>query len=145
MSKSKGLYMNIKEIKRKYMEFIKDEGLNPIIDNEDDIIFEFENRKYLIDFDEKDLNYIRIVCHGGFKGMDENDMLKLLKAASETNSEIKMVKVIIINTESVIFSIESLLNNIIDFKIFFIRWLMQVKDAINIFQKYLDKEFIENV
>ena len=135
--------MTIKEIKQKYMEFLKDEGLTPIIDNEGDIIFELENRKYLIDIDEKDLYYIRMVCHGGLKGMDENDMLKLFKAASETNSEIKMVKVIIINTESAVFSIESLLNDINDFKVFFNRWLMQVRDAFSIFHKYLDKEFKE--
>jgi hypothetical protein len=138
--------MNAQDLTQFYMDFLKEEGYVPKIDDDDDdgdITFKFEGDRYFIPVDEKDLKYFRMYAVWKWECKDDGERTKLFKAASDTNLELKLVKTSIggeYGKETVITIIETLLNNEEDFKVNLSRWLAALKEAIDTFGELLEKE-----
>ena len=147
--------MKIQELKHYYVEFLNEEGYVSGIDDdigglylefEDDDIF--DDTGFYIFIDEGDINLISLLFAFPWECKNEEELIKLYKAASDTNAETKMVKMAIFvgentfekDTICVNVSIEFLLNNKDDFKTNFNHWLNAMRNAIDTLQKKMKKK-----
>ncbi len=86
-----------KMIRSEYMEFLKEEGFSPTIDEDGDIKFKKEGSTYYIDiYDEKSPQYV-VVSAPGFSIGGENgyDKAKAIIAANEANKLKRTVKLMV--------------------------------------------------
>jgi hypothetical protein len=132
---SGGLIMDKQSLEQAYFDFLKEEGYVPEIDGDGDIVFKYQGDKYWIDIDEQDLEFFRLCYLGDWPCETDDEKLKLYKAASKTNAEMKLAKVSILDGEAVWGSIEILTDQPSGVKKYFKRMLKTLHDTIDEFQQ----------
>jgi hypothetical protein len=122
------------------MDFLKEEGYVPKIDDDGDVLFKYQGDKYFISIDEEDTQYFRMFFLGDWECENDGEKARLFKAASDTNYEMKIAKTFIINDTTIVVIIECLLNDEKDFKINLARWLDVITSAIDTFNEKMKAE-----
>jgi hypothetical protein len=118
------------------MDFLKEEGYVPKVNNNGDVTFKYEGERFYIDIDEKDPEYFCMYAVGNWKCETDEEKQRLYNVVYDANIEIKMVKTFIfkentVNENTVVTAIECLVNNEEYFKKNFIRWSDTLKGTIN--------------
>ena len=131
--------MDMKELRQFCMDHLKEEGYVPKIDDDGDIAFKCEGDKFYIQLDEEDIQFFRMIFLGNWECEDEEEKIRMYKAASDTNRGMKMVKTSIRDDSTVTVAIECLLNNAEYFTINFARWLSAMKSAIETFKEKMSE------
>jgi len=110
-----------------YMEYLKQEGYLPSIDNDGDIQFKVSGNSYFIIVDENDLQFFQVYM--GFK-LDNVSVENALSAANYSNRSSKVVKVAFSPDRKVVsITAELLLNNPKDFMPVFSRAISLINNA----------------
>ena len=78
-----------------YLDFLVEQGFAPKIDNDNDVVFKYEGKTFLISIDEQDEQYFRLIFPNFWSVNDTTELSKALKVANDVNSSIKVATVII--------------------------------------------------
>ena len=81
------------ELAQMYLDYLRDEGYAPQIDQDGDVLFKYEGGKYYILIDEKDEMYFRVVYPGFWPIQSEVERGRVIKAAMEATASTKVAKV----------------------------------------------------
>ena len=76
-----------------YAEFLRAEGLRPVVDDAGDLVFEYEGHFYCITVDEDDPLYFRLVFPNFWGLGSEPERHAARIAAAEVTAEFKVIKV----------------------------------------------------
>lgn len=79
-----------------YLEFLREEGFAPKIDDDGDVIFKYEGGTFLILLDDKDEEYFKLVYPAFWPIETEHERLKALRVAFDATANTKVAKVYII-------------------------------------------------
>jgi tetratricopeptide (TPR) repeat protein len=132
--------MSMKERQQFFVDYLKEEGYVPKIDESGDIEFKFEGDYYWIELEEDDEDYFRLYTAGDWGCKNDEEKIKLLKAASEASAQIKFVKVFVRGDDTVFTSVEVILNNRDDFKTNFERWLSVLQGGLDALRESMNSE-----
>ena len=83
------------EHQKMYLDFLVEQGFAPKIDNDNDVVFKYEGKTFLISIDEQDEQYFRLIFPNFWSVNDTTELSKALKVANDVNSSIKVATVII--------------------------------------------------
>lgn len=112
-----------------YMNYLRQEGYNPRIDADGDVVFRFEGGGYYIDIDEDDEMFCRIVFPTFWEINDTKEYAEALIAAEYATHTCKVAKVYLVGTENVSAAVETYLARPDDFKLFLPRMLRVLRLA----------------
>lgn len=79
-------------------EYLKQQGLVPKFDDDNDIIFKYQMLTFIFFNDEEDQQFFRLAIPGIFKVTEEN-RIAVLEAINEVNKTMKVVKLLIPNDD----------------------------------------------
>lgn len=101
-------------IKDQIKEYLLNEGLRP---QEEDFgfFFRYQMLSFLIHWDKDDQHYLKISLPAIFD-VDENNHVDALEAVNTVNCDLKVIKAIVVNTNSVWLTAEQLLDTTPDYK-----------------------------
>jgi len=126
------------DLQNAYMEFLRQEGYLPAVDEDGDIQFKVAGDTYFIIVDENDLQFFQV--YTGFK-VDAISQEAALNAANSSNRSSKVVKVAFSPDRKVIsITAELLLNEPKDFIPVFSRAISLIRNAENNFMTQI-KDF----
>lgn len=128
-----------------YLNYLKEQGYRPNIDNDGDVSFKAEGISYYIGVDEEDTEYFKISYAtklssllGGNKKKQLLMKFLLLNSLNEVNSGIKNIKIYLIK-KAVILKCGSVVNRPEDFSAIFPRMLKMLKYAVKEFKREIEK------
>lgn len=75
-----------------YMEFLREEGYRPQIDEDGDIVFKHESQSYLLFIEESDSGYFRLVFPAFWEISSPDEEEKASQIIMTINAEMKVVK-----------------------------------------------------
>lgn len=83
------------DLQKMYMDYLQEEGYKPEIDKDGDVGFKKEGRYYYISIQsqEKDTEFFRLVFPKFWKIESDAERVRVLAAANESNSSVKVCKV----------------------------------------------------
>lgn len=125
-----------------YLDFLVEQGFAPKIDNDNDVVFKYEGKTFLISIDEQDEQYFRLIFPNFWSVSDTTELSKALKVANDVNSSIKVATVIIVK-DHVWAVAEMFIDGTPDIEDFFMRTLDSVKSAADRFAKGMQGEQFE--
>jgi hypothetical protein len=121
-----------------YMEYLRNEGYVPSVDDAGDIQFRVSGDSYFIIIDENDIQFFQIYMGFSLRDANREDVLN---AVNESNRRSKVAKLSVspVDSERIIVSItvELLLNDPRDFIHVFPRAISLIRNAENIFKSRL--------
>ena len=108
-----------------YMEFLRQEGYQPTIDEDGDIAFRREGRTYYIIISKNDPTLIYFTLFGLRTVSSESDRVRFANAVGVANRRVKVAKMYLTsgNPQRVNLSIEAFIENPNDFGVLFNRYL----------------------
>ena len=119
-------------LQNKYMQFLKEEGFMPSVDDDGDVKFKSEGDSYYLSPYGKDPLFFSLVRY--LKNTDEVHSLKIFEAVNKANFAYKTVGVYLTsNDKSIIINAASYLANEDDFKRIFYRSLKNARKATQLF------------
>lgn len=77
-------------------EFLKSQGLMPKIDEDNDIVFKYQMKTFIVMDPEEDEQFLRIAMPGIFD-IDENNRADVLEAANNINKMYKVAKCLVLD------------------------------------------------
>lgn len=107
------------------LKFLRRRGLEPEVDSDGDLLFRIDNMKYVLHLKE---HYFELHIGFGRKRSELNDELMIRKAQEVMNS-MRMVK-ILLRSEAILFSIESLQRRKSEFAEFFDSYIRILKFSV---------------
>jgi hypothetical protein len=118
-----------------YMEFLKEQGYTPNIDDDGDIRFKYEGGTYYIIVDENDATFLHILYPYFWEIESPEELARAKDVVSYVNRTTKIAKIYLVRDDvDLSISAETLLNRPEDFKNCFIRMLRCIKTARNDFR-----------
>ncbi len=116
------------------MEFLRNEGYRPVIDEDDDIAFQREGRWYYITLEGEDDIYYRLFKGEFWKINNDGERERAFQASSIASGEIKAAKVFLnTNRDNVVAVLESFHHSTIDFTLVFERSLSALGSVVDCF------------
>jgi hypothetical protein len=122
-----------------YIEYLKEEGFIPKVDYDNDIVFKYEGKTFLINIDERDEQYFRLILPNFWSIDDTTEMSKALKVANDVNTSTKVATIIIVR-DHVWAVAEMFIDGTPEIDDFFKRTLDLVKLAADRFSKGMQGE-----
>lgn len=122
---------NKERLQRMYVNYLKEEGYKPEIDQDGDVVFKHEGKTYVITIDERDPQFFRLVLPNIWsRDIDTVDaeLLFVMAAAQVATAVTKVAKVHVVGNKSVWVSIELFVMRPEDFQGVFYR-LLSAMDA----------------
>ena len=130
--------------KHLFMQFLKEEGFRPKIDEDDDIIFKCEGKSYYLEASETDESYFRLILPNFWQIDTPEEEQHALIAMSEVNAEIKVAK-IYQRMENIHATVEMFIDPMEGFKRVFPRCLGCIQAAISTFSDKMKVHFQSEV
>lgn len=125
--------MTESEIQEMYMVYLDNElDLDPWIDSDGDVQFEYNNHAYFLEVNEDDQQFFRIVMFNIWPIESETERVEVLYACDAVNRELKVVKAHLINDNAWL-ACEMYLPAPSDFESVMERSLNSIEDAVNTF------------
>ncbi|MEZ6067482.1 MAG: YbjN domain-containing protein [Planctomycetaceae bacterium] len=115
-----------------YMQFLKEEGYVPHVDEDGDVVFKAEGRTYFIGVNEKDPEFFRLVFPFFWEIESEAERTKAFSACNHANLETKVAKVFVVK-DNTWASVELFVQSPEDFKPLFKRSLSAIKVSVDSF------------
>jgi len=84
-----------------YLNYLKEEGFSPKIDNDGDVMFRYEGGNYYITADEQDEAYFRIMYPSFWSVETEEERKRAVHASVAASAETKVAKVYISHGKAV--------------------------------------------
>ena len=81
------------QLQEVYVSYLKEQGYQPKVDSDGDVVFKVQGITFYIAVDEKDLQSFRIVLPNFWKIESSEEKEKAYKAANSVNGKIKVAKV----------------------------------------------------
>jgi hypothetical protein len=122
-----------------YLDFLREQGFVPRVGNDNDIIFKYEGKTFLISIEERDEQYLRLILPNFWEVSDTTEMSKALKVANDVNSTVKVATIIIIRDHAWAVA-EMFIDGTPDIGDFFMRTLGLVKTSADRFAKGMSGE-----
>src|SRR5712671_6198274 len=122
-----------------YIEFLREEGYVPKLDEDADVVFKCEGRTYILFSEEKDQNYFRLAfpAFWEIESADEEDQAR--EAMNDLNAKMKVMKLFIVR-DNVWASVEMFLSPIASFKPVFARSLALLQQGVNEFRECMQPQ-----
>ncbi len=83
-----------------YMHYLANEGFQPKIDGDGDVVFKCEGKTYYIDIDTEDPQFFRLVFPQFWSVDSDEEFERIRNAANEANLKTKVTKVYIVTLPS---------------------------------------------
>lgn len=128
------------KLQKMYMNFLKEEGFRPELDEDGDIVFKREGATFLIIISEKDPNFFMLALANIWKIESEEELVKAIVSANQANDKSKVAKTYITETQKVWVSVEAFLDEPTDFKKVFDRSLRAIDNAVAVFVEKMREE-----
>ena len=87
------------QLQEMYVSYLKEQGYQPSVDSDGDVIFRAEGVTLYIDVDEKDLQSFRIVRANFWKIESPEEKAKAYEAANAVNRKLKVAKIYVNSKE----------------------------------------------
>lgn len=122
-----------------YVDFLREEGYVPKVDEDGDVVFKCEGRTYIVFGEEKDESYFRLAfpAFWEIESADEEDQAR--EAINELNAKMKVMKLFIVR-DNVWASVEMFLDPIESFKSVFTRSLNLLQQGVNEFRDQMQPQ-----
>ncbi|MCS6772823.1 MAG: hypothetical protein RMM31_05300 [Anaerolineae bacterium] len=118
-----------------YVSHLTEEGYQPTVDADGDVVFKHEGLTYYIDIDTNDESFFRLVCPNFWSIDSPEELLRALLAANYVTRKMKVAKVYVHNDgKDVSASIEIFLAQPEHFKAVFRRSLSALQSSISNFR-----------
>lgn len=78
----------------KYLEILSEEGFRPVLDEDGGIVFKYEGIKFLVDAQEDDPEYFRILYIYIWVAQSNEERLKAERVAIEIMNSYKVIKIL---------------------------------------------------
>jgi hypothetical protein len=91
--------MTTSQLQALYTNYLREEGYQPIVDSDGDVVFKAEGRTFWIDVNEKDLESFRIVYSNFWEIESLAEKLKVYEVANYINRTTKVAKVFLNSRE----------------------------------------------
>ena len=85
--------MTAPQLRTMYSNYLKEQGFQPYVDEDGDVIFKAEGRTFWIDVNERDLESFRIVYSNFWEIESLSEKLKVYEVANYINRTTKVAKV----------------------------------------------------
>ncbi|HOI00363.1 MAG TPA: hypothetical protein PLE85_07430 [Bacteroidales bacterium] len=82
-----------KQLQQMYVNFLKDEGYKPEVDDDGDVKFKREGRTYFILVQETDMEFFTIILPNIWEIESEEERAKVIVACDASNAKTKVTKV----------------------------------------------------
>ena len=115
--------MTKSQLQEMYVSYLKEQGYQPSIDSDGDVVFKAEGRNFYIDVQEKDLGYFRIVYPNFWEIESTAERLKAFEAASYATRTTKTARVYLTSDDDTSIDACIFIGKIEDFKLHFRRML----------------------
>lgn len=92
--------MQREQLSRMYLDYLKEEGYCPRLDEDGDVIFKCEGRHYAILIDPRDECYFRLVYPNFWAIEDDTARQRAIVAAHDVNSRVKVAKVYVVRDDT---------------------------------------------
>ena len=79
-----------------YLNYLKDEGYVPRVDDDGDVVFKREGGLYFLKADEEDRNYFQLVFPAFWKIESDAEEEKARAAINELNANMKVLKLFVV-------------------------------------------------
>jgi hypothetical protein len=127
------------QLQELYMEYLKEEGYLPMIDQDGDVAFKAEGRNYFIQVNETDPEFFRLAFPNFWEIESEEERVRAFAAASQASFETKVAKVYLVN-DNTWASTEIFVAKPEDFKPLFKRSLSALKVSVDTFAEAMRAE-----
>jgi len=77
----------------KIKDFLEEEGFRPKFDDDGDIIFKYEGKTFIIEFDDSDEHYLRLMLPNFWELESDYEKNQAIQVALEITKKIKVAKV----------------------------------------------------
>jgi len=132
--------MTMPQLQAMYTKYLKDEGYQPSVDSDGDVVFKAEGRTFWIDIDDKDLESFRIVYSNFWEIESSAEKLKVYEVLNYINRTTKVAKVFLNSKEDdVSMDANIFVNKPEDFKLHFHRMLDLLLYEIREFRELMNK------
>jgi hypothetical protein len=118
-----------------YMRYLQNEGHNPSIDEDGDILFSLEDIDFFVRVNERDPSFTMIVLPNIYAANTDAELEMAAAAAAYTNNATKVAKVFLVgpNDNVAYIAVEIYLENPNDFAVLFSRFINDIYIALNQF------------
>ncbi|KAB2813738.1 hypothetical protein [Phaeocystidibacter luteus] len=120
------------EIQDIYMSFLEDEEIEGFVDSDGDVQFEYHGRKYYIEVDEDNPNYLSIVLWDFWPIESTSEAVQIAIACDVVNRETKVVKAFSEN-DNVVLACELFVESPRDMASVFSLCIASIEAAVDIF------------
>ncbi|MCB0638880.1 MAG: YbjN domain-containing protein [Lewinella sp.] len=121
-----------KELQTMYMVYLEENDYSPMVDQDGDVQFRYNNMMYFIDVDASDTEYFAVMLPNSWEIESEEEGKQALQACNAVNASTKVVKAQVIN-ENVWFTTEIILPEPGNFRTVFPRLLEAIDSAVDRF------------
>ena len=121
-----------------YLKHLHEEGFNPQVDEDGDVIFRCESRTYVLIQDERDPTFVRLLLPNFWAIESEEEHLRALMTANQVNAKMKIVKLVMVR-RSVWASIELLIDSPAHFVNVFNRCVQIIPDPTREFRQAMQQ------
>lgn len=125
-------------VKEEIFEYLKEMGLMPKYDKDQDIVFKYQMASFLIIFQDKDKQYIQVVLPNIFQ-VDENNRSDVLDVCNEITRRMKVAKCFINSLNKVWLTVEILLEKTPTYENFLPRSFQILLDSAKVFKREINK------
>jgi hypothetical protein len=125
-----------KSLQRMYNSYLTENGYNPRVDSDGDILFTYEGRSYYIFVNENDAEFFRLVLPNIWSIESESERRKVLAAVDEASRKTKVAKAYTMN-DNVWISVEAYIPEPENFQHTFRRSLRAMDSARQTFTEYM--------
>ncbi|TAD97724.1 MAG: hypothetical protein EAZ97_12025 [Bacteroidetes bacterium] len=117
--------------------FLQKEGYRPEITTQEDVVFKVEGRTFIVDIDQNDDRFLRILLPNFYEIESDQEMLKSLAVANEINKNVKVGKIIIMDNNHAWAFAEQFIDDTPDLEDFFQRTIKVIRKASEDFTEKL--------
>ncbi len=122
-----------------FLEHLRQEGYAPHLDDDNDVVFKYEGKTFLLSCDEEDKMFFRLLLPAFWEIESEEEECRVLKNINVINSRMKAMKLIVIH-QNVWGSVELFLDPFESFKLILERCLDLLVSGMHEFGKAMREE-----
>ncbi len=130
--------MDKESLGRSYVEFLRQEGYSPQVDEDGDVRFKYEGKTYLVIVDADDPQFFRLILPN-FWGVGDGGRARVLEMAVAASTKVKVAKIIVVR-DNVWATLELFLPQAEDFRAVFPRSLSALNTGVRTFVKLMRED-----